>query len=406
MKKLIFLFVSKDKFPPFRVDVAVLFKDKMISRGHRIDWILQSEAPTKQPKIIIWEGDKVFLGATDNGTSKIKRLKKHIHRICNDFNMFSAFKKKQYDFILVKDLIISALIAIITSKINKSKLVYWLSYPFPESAIYEVQNGTARFPMLYWIRGHITKLILYRVILPIVDHIFVQSDQMKIDIIKEGAIEKKITPVPMGVSIKNIPFFNYDKKKDDKKEKIILYLGTLIKIRRMTFLVKVLNIVLGQFKDTKLYLVGGGQEPSDEQIIIDEARKNGIEDKIVITGNLPQKEAWQYVKEADVCLSPYYPIPILNSTSPTKIIEYMAMGKAVVANDHPEQKLVLEESGAGICVPYDEKKFADAIILLLRDKKKAQIMGTLGRKYAEEKRDYEKIANIVEDQLLLLTDRS
>ncbi len=42
---------------------------------------------------------------------------------------------------------------------------------------------------------------------------------------------------------------------------------------------------------------------------------------------------------------------ILRAASPTKLVEYMAMGKAVVANDHPEQKRVIEESGAGYCVP-------------------------------------------------------
>jgi hypothetical protein len=40
----------------------------------------------------------------------------------------------------------------------------------------------------------------------------------------------------------------------------------------------------------------------------------------------------------------------LNPASPTKLVEYMALGKAVVANDHPDQRMVLEQSGAGICV--------------------------------------------------------
>ena len=45
----------------------------------------------------------------------------------------------------------------------------------------------------------------------------------------------------------------------------------------------------------------------------------------------------------------------------------MALGKAVVANDHPEQRRVIEESGAGICVPYAEQPFAAAIVRLLED---------------------------------------
>ena len=51
-KRLKLLFVSDDKFPPFRVDVSVLFKEKMIGRGHSIDWIMQSEGAFDKSKII------------------------------------------------------------------------------------------------------------------------------------------------------------------------------------------------------------------------------------------------------------------------------------------------------------------------------------------------------------------
>ena len=41
--------VSSDNFPPRRVDVAVLFGEELAGRGHRIDWILQSEAACARP---------------------------------------------------------------------------------------------------------------------------------------------------------------------------------------------------------------------------------------------------------------------------------------------------------------------------------------------------------------------
>ena len=175
-----------------------------------------------------------------------------------------------------------------------------------------------------------------------------------------------MTPVPMGVSTQEIPIFGYKQKQNGpNEEKIVLYLGTLIKARKMDFLIRVFEKVLGREKNAKLYLVGGGDAPSDEHQLKDEARRLGIEGAVLLTGFVPQQEAWAYVKEADVCVSPYYPTPILNSTSPTKLIEYMAMGKAVVANDHPEQRLVISKSKAGICIPYEENAFAEAILYLL-----------------------------------------
>jgi glycosyltransferase involved in cell wall biosynthesis len=105
------------------------------------------------------------------------------------------------------------------------------------------------------------------------------------------------------------------------------------------------------------------------------------------------------VEEADVCASPFFPTPVLRSTSPTKLVEYMAMGKAVVANDHPEQKRVIEESGAGYCVPFEEQPFAAAIVKLLEDPQAARRMGDRGRRYAVEHRGYGVIADAVEKRL-------
>jgi hypothetical protein len=60
----------------------------------------------------------------------------------------------------------------------------------------------------------------------------------------------------------------------------------------------------------------------------------GLSTAVTVTGFLPMEQAWEFVKQADICFSPLYPIPVLLSTSPTKFIEYMAMAKCIVANEH------------------------------------------------------------------------
>ena len=399
--KLKFLFVSSDKFPPFRMDVSILFGEKMVERGHIIDWLLQSDETLHNAYQTEWSGCKVYVGPTDNGTSIVSRLKKNLHDILHDFKMFRVLQKSRYDFILIKDKFVSGLMAIVASRIFGVKFIYWLSYPFPEDYLYQAKEGTARYPLIYRIRGHFINFLLYHVIMPFSDHIFVQSKQMKRDIVLQGISAEIITPVPMGVPIKEIPFFGY-KTEGDKphKEKIVLYLGTLSKVRKIDFLIRAFEKILRKEENAKLYLVGGGDDPSDEQLLKDEARRLGIEDPVLITGFLPQQEAWTCVRKADVCVSPFYPTPILNSTSPTKLIEYMAMGKAVVANDHPEQSLVISESEAGICVPYEENAFAEAILYLLKHPEVAREMGIRGREYVGKHRSYEQIADLVETKLL------
>ena len=101
-----------------------------------------------------------------------------------------------------------------------------------------------------------------------------------------------------------------------------------------------------------------------------------------------------------MCVSPIYPSPTFDVGSPTKLLEYMAMGKATVANDHPEQRVVLFESKAGICVPYDETAFSEAMLYLIKNQDAAHKMGISGRKYIEERRNYLQTSDVVEQKLL------
>jgi glycosyltransferase involved in cell wall biosynthesis len=315
----------------------------------------------------------------------------------HDFKLFNLARKHKYDFIQARDKCISALLAIIASKIYGSKFIYWLSYPFSEAAFYASRNGTAKYPFYSFIRGIFCSFLLYHFIMPRADHIFVQSDQMKKDVAAKGIFKGKMTIVPMGVSLEGISYQPTETGAHvSQDEKVVLYIGTLIKVRRMDFLIKVFARVLRLVPNAKLYMVGRGDDPSDIQILRNEAARLGIDHRVIFTGFLSRQEVWRYVNKAKVCVSPIYPTPILNAGSPTKLIEYMAMGKPVVANDHPEQRLVISESGAGLCVPYQEDAFADAIVKLLNDPDRIRVMGYKGRRYVEKYRTYKSIADVVE----------
>jgi len=391
------LFITSDKFPPFRVDLTELFGNEMSKRGHDIDYIMQSDRECEKSYTTKWVGATVWVGSTDLGSKKINRIKKNILSILNDCKLFKIVKNSQYDVVQVKDKFISALFALVAAKRNNIKFVYWLSYPFPEASLYRVMEKTARYTFLYFVRGHIQSNLLYKVILPRADHVFVQSDQMKKDIMTHGIPGDKLTPVPMGVSLDAFKFFGMPRKVSSNNDTLsVLYLGTLTKVRKLDFLLRVHKKVLDKISGVKLYMIGGSHIKEDEEFLVHESAYLGIDADVVFTGQLPRQEALSYVNKADVCVSPFFPTQILNSTSPTKLIEYMALGKAVVANDHPDQKKVIAQSGSGICVPYDEDKFAAAIVQLLQDPEKRASFASLGRQYVEKERSYTKIADFVE----------
>lgn len=399
-RKLKFLFVSADKYPPFRVDTTELFGRAVLERGHTIDWVLQSEDDCMDLYQTTWSGCRVWVGKTDAGLTRLARLRKHFYGIGHDLLMFKLLKSERYDFVQVKDKYIAALLAIVAAKLNKTRFVYWCSYPFPEASLYEVKVGTARYPVFWFIRGIVLHTILYRIITKFADHIFVQSEQMKKDFIENGVAAHKLTPVPMGFTPEDFNKPGLETSTIANANKSVVYLGTLIRARKLDFVVRAFAKVVSEIPDSTLHFVGAGEDPEDEEVLRQESKRLNIDHAVFFTGFLPQPQAIAHVRNAGVCVSPFYPTPILKSTSPTKLIEYMALGKAVVANDHPEQRLVLEESQGGICVPWEEAAFAAAIVDILSDPEKAQEMGESGRQYVNRYRTYNHIANKVVSEYL------
>jgi glycosyltransferase involved in cell wall biosynthesis len=394
------LVVSSDTYPPSRVDVSVLFGEELAGRGHRIDWILQSQAPCETAYVAQWGGGRVWVGPTDNGRSLYDGVRKHVRGIFNDLRLFSRMRSGEYAAIEVKDKFVSGLLGSLAAWIYRKHFIYWLSYPFGEEYLLKARDGSARYRLLYAIRGYFFKFVLYRILLRVADHVFVQSEQMRRDVAAEGIPLDKMTAVPMGIKARNFATLdNRPRSRIPERERCFLYLGTLNRVRRLDFLVRVLARVRDSVADAKLYIIGRGDHPDDEKLLLDEAERMGVSAALIMVGQLPQADAFHYIREADVCVSPFYPTPVLNSASPTKLVEYMAMGKAVVANDHPEQRLVIEQSGGGYCVPWDEDAFAGAIVRLLESPEEAMRMGQAGRTYALEQRSYHRIADEVEDVL-------
>jgi glycosyltransferase involved in cell wall biosynthesis len=398
------LVVSSDTYPPTRVDVSVLFAVELASRGHHIDWILQSEEPCARRYVSNWGGGQTWVGATDLGQSLFSRVRKHALGIANDLGIFPRLRHGHYDAIEVKDKFLAGVFAVIASRLYRVPLVYWLSYPYPEHYLTCARDGTARYPFLYLMRGVSFKWLLYRWLLPAAKHVFVQSEQMRQDISAEGIPLEKMTAIPMGVSaaMGAAPDLSKERQVLPNGVPCLLYLGSLDKVRRMDFLIRTFSLVREAVPTARLYIVGKGVASSDETLLENEVARLGLNSSVVFVGQLPQTEALRYVQEADVCASPLYPTPILRGASPTKLVEYMAMAKAVVANDHPEQKRVLESSGGGFCVPYEEQAFADAVVRLLRDRDMARLMGERGRRWVLEHRVYRSLADEVESRYLTI----
>jgi glycosyltransferase involved in cell wall biosynthesis len=175
---------------------------------------------------------------------------------------------------------------------------------------------------------------------------------------------------------------------------VLLYMGTSLPGRRIDVIVRALGAVVRKGHDAVLVLLGDTR-PTDRDSLLDIAREEGVVDRLIFTGHLPLAQALGYVRRADVCLSPCPPSPMLVVGTPTKLVEYLAMGRPVVANDHPDQREILEASGAGLITDLSPEGFAEAITILLSDRTAAESMAVRGPPWITAHRSYAMLAEVV-----------
>ncbi len=400
------LFV-RDPFPAFRSDLEVLFGREMLARGHEIDLVMQAARETENTGPRSWHGRTAWVGATDSGTTFLPRLHRQCLALWHDFRLLARVQARNYDAVQVRDkFLIAAVLSLIAHR-RGLKFFYWLSFPEPESELLSARERTARYPLMSFVRGVVFGWLLYRWILPRCDHAFVQSEQMRRDIAAHGIDPRKLTPVPMGIAAADVqaPRPAVPPEHHPRTSTLTLaYLGTLNPQRRLEMLVDMLAVLLQAGLATRLLMVGGGSEELDERARLEHrATQCGVLEYMEITGFLPREAALARMRSADIGLSPFFPTPVLRSTSPTKLIEYLALGLPVVANTHPEQRRVLRDSGGGICVPWGARYFARAVAWLAgRTPAERHRMGESGRQWVLANRTYGKIADELEGKYLEL----
>lgn len=386
------LYVVEDRYPPFRVDVAHLFGECMPALGHDVQWLMRIDRPDgPAERTVTWRGQTVHLIDTRGRPGIVGRFVRLWRELAGWFRVFSLARRHRYDVIQVRDLYFAGLLGWLAARLSGAKFCFWMSYPFPESKIARAREGQTRHRFAYYLKGYAGGFLLYKVLLRVADHAFVQSEQMKQDVMGYGVPGGRMEPVLMAVPdalVRDDP----PARLPDPVKPRLLYVGTLVAPRRLDMLVRMLARVRERIPGAELWLVGAGENADDEIPIRSEIARLGLQDAVHMTGMLPMTEAWRHVADADICLSPFYPTFILRSTSPTKLIEYLAMGKVVVANDHPEQTQVMRDSGCGATVPWGEQEFADEICRLLADPAAAAARAAKGPAWVRGRRTYSVVA--------------
>ena len=130
----------------------------------------------------------------------------------------------------------------------------------------------------------------------------------------------------------------------------------------------------------RLLMIGDGARMSDVRQVI---ARHGIEDVTVLTGLIPQADGPRYLAACDILASPHVPNP--DGTpffgSPTKLFEYMAMGKPIVASDLDQIGDVLEHGRAAVMVtPGDPDSLVGGLAALIDDPSRGRALALEARR--------------------------
>lgn len=394
------LYLTREPHPSFRPDIATLFGQFLPRHGVYSDLVALQEGERAA-----WAAGAAHTG---KATGKPGRLLARMGAACS---LFRLARGGQYQAVQVRDRIGGALIGLLAARWHGLPFFYWMSFPFVEfwqdvGAGREAVGASRLRRLILCVRGHVGAFVLYRLVLPRADHVFVQSDAMRDTVAKLGIAPANMTPVPMGVTVPDS--LDHVTPSDDPRlagRKVVMYLGALERMRHPEVMVEAMVEVARREPQALLVLVGDSQTPGDRAWLEQQVRRCGVRDHVLITGWMAPAQAWRYLRAAKVGLSPIPCTRVLEMGTPTKVCEYLAYGLPVVANGQPDQAALLAQTGGGLCVPLSAAGFADGVLAMLADPDQARAMAEQGRARIGQLRSYDVLAEQLAAQYRRLLGR-
>ncbi|MEO0271934.1 MAG: glycosyltransferase family 4 protein [candidate division WOR-3 bacterium] len=176
----------------------------------------------------------------------------------------------------------------------------------------------------------------------------------------------------------------------------VAYVGSFDKLHTPEYLVPVIQRI--SEADIQFLLVGDGPRLS----VMKEMLRNYIPcGKVIFTGRVEHEKVIKYIQAADVCIESIWNERVRKfGADSTKIYEYMACGKPIVASDLPGQVQELGIEKAAILVnPTDPEEFVSAIRELYTNRALREEMGRKARQLVEDKWNWEYTMVVLEEAL-------
>jgi glycosyltransferase involved in cell wall biosynthesis len=216
------------------------------------------------------------------------------------------------------------------------------------------------------------------------------SNSSRNSLISMGVPEEKLKIIPNGINLKEFDSLVHDNcgklelpNKCDYK--FVAYIAMLRPLKGHYYYLKAAHKVIQQFPKTKFLIIGEGELKHN---LLDMACELGIEDNVVFTGLISNKDMPSLLYQIDIGVS-----SSLAEQFPHSILELMAARKPIVATSVGGVPDMIKNGENGFLVaPEDYEGLAEFILILLKNPDRAKEMGINGRKLIEREFDLKVVA--------------
>lgn len=329
----------------------------------------------------LWNNAKVYLMVDSSQLGTYKGFVNYGIDIRYLFWIPKIIKNEKINIIQVRDMTFPLLVSLLLRKIFNIKVVYQKSHPHEIQATKIESLKGHKFPLIKYYKNIIDKYLLHNILLKSCDAIFAITSYMKQKLVDEYHLEKdKIYPVPIGVNNEIVK--NVKKGIGQKKEIRLIYIGTLVRARRLETIIYALNKVLENEKEKNITLTIAGGTLSENQILNDVAIQTGLIKCVRFLGYVDRYEIYRIISKSDIGISYIPDSDRFSDSCPIKLLEYLASGIPVIGTRNVKlQSEIIKHTEAGILCDDNLIEISNGILKMIHNLEQY-------KEKAESARDY------------------
>jgi len=175
-------------------------------------------------------------------------------------------------------------------------------------------------------------------------------------------------------------FHNAGSSVRHKTERFILYVGVLISLKGVHFLLESFARIANEMKDTKLVLIGKANDGGYAETLMKLTARLGLDQRVTFMGAMLQSEVAEFMARAQVLV-----LPSLSEGLGRVLLEAMACGTPVIGSAVGGIPDIIQDGETGFLIPPGEVgALAGRLKWILQHPDQARQIGESARKFARK----------------------